>query len=320
MRILRIGDRGDDVRDLQIQLKALSFHQGACDGIYGPVTQESVRRAQRAFPALAVDGIVGPLTRGQLEQALLVEHPPEEKPPGSTGEICSVDVWDSWLQVAQTITRTPVRYGPGRGAFVDDEMVVTFGIKPNMADNWKPGGFPSFHCSSWTNFFCGWIYRVGARYTHTGNIPPLWDVLQTEGASAYQGIPYRGYGPGPQRFEPDRPYLTSSEIWSRRAELSSFVVWAQSTRKRDGSWRWWHHTGLFTVDHRSPGLPMARLAADGYRSSAGVYSGTPMRLLPLDSSWATSDDYKHRYRLYCVEGLDKVEALPLLPVVIEEDP
>ena len=324
MTLLKIGSRGPEVRALQVRLKATGDLSGRVDGIFGPLTDSALRAFQRSYPHLTVDGVYGPASAGALSQALLEVSGKEEDPAPSTGEICSLEVWEAWQEVSRQITGRPVKYGPGRGAYSPEggpegSMMVTLGIKPGMPRNWKPGGFLSFHCSSWTNFFCGWVYRLGEEYTGTGNMPPLWDVLETTGRGLYQGIPYQGYGPNVHRFEPDRPWLTSSEIWSRRGELSSFVVWAQSTRTSRG-WRWWHHTGLFAVDHRSQGRPVCRVAADGWKSSAGYYSGTAMRSSPLSESWATSDDTKHRYRLYCLEGLETVSDKPLLPVTFEEIP
>ena len=322
--LLKVGSKGPLVGELQLGLKATGHHEGVIDSIFGPVTEESVRSFQRSIPELTVDGIYGPHSKGCLDRALDVLNPllvDEEQWDEAKGEICPLDVWEAWEnQVLPTITGLPVRYGPGRGWYNPElnSMEVTWGIKPNRFD-WKGRGgvFPSFHCSSWTNFLAGWLLRVGDEYTGTGNIPPLWDVLLTEGPARYQGIPYRGYYPHVIRFEPDRPYLTSSEIWSRRHELLSFVIFAQSTRRKNGSWKWWHHTGAFTTDHRRSGSPMARIAADGYKSSGGVYSGTPMRNLPISASWAAADDQKHRYRLFCVEGLDSLDG-EILKVTIEE--
>ena len=320
--LLKLGARGPAVRDLQIRLKATGHHEDRCDGIFGPVTEQSVFDFQSDHQ-LTMDGIVGPITNGALDQAVDVMDPDDEDTPAPpAGEICPADVWAAWSTVVSTITGLPVKYGPGRGSWdsATSSMMVTWGVKPGRFD-WRgaDGVYPSFHCSSWTNFLVGWLLRVGVDYTGTGNIPPIWDVLMTRGQARYQGIPYRGYAPYIRQLDPSRPYLTAADIWSRRSELSSFVVFAQSTRKRSGGWRWWHHTGAFVTDHRAPGLPMNRIAADGWKSSSGIYSSTPMAYLPLSGAWAANDAARHRYRIYCVEGLGnpEIQARPIPPVSIE---
>ncbi len=72
-RILRRGQAGDDVRQLQEALVATGHmsraHAANGPGIFGPLTQNSVRRFQ-ADHGLDVDGVVGPQTRAALVRAL----------------------------------------------------------------------------------------------------------------------------------------------------------------------------------------------------------------------------------------------------------
>jgi len=68
--LLRVGSRGDDVRQVQTWLNAVrprvtGIPQLVVDGIFGPVTQGAVIAFQRHF-GLAPDGIAGPLTWGEL--------------------------------------------------------------------------------------------------------------------------------------------------------------------------------------------------------------------------------------------------------------
>ena len=57
--MLREGDRGQEVKRLQLNLEVSS------DGIFGPKTDSAVRSYQGAND-LGVDGIAGPLTLGSL--------------------------------------------------------------------------------------------------------------------------------------------------------------------------------------------------------------------------------------------------------------
>ncbi len=59
------GDEGADVRVLQQRLKIAGFYYGNPTGIFGPITEESVNRFQKAYK-LTVDGIVGKSTLAKL--------------------------------------------------------------------------------------------------------------------------------------------------------------------------------------------------------------------------------------------------------------
>ncbi|MGM7723291.1 L,D-transpeptidase family protein [Metabacillus sp. Hm71] len=63
--ILKKGDRGPSVADLQRKLTALGFNTKGIDGIFGSNTDKAVRQFQRARH-LVVDGIAGPATRKAL--------------------------------------------------------------------------------------------------------------------------------------------------------------------------------------------------------------------------------------------------------------
>lgn len=65
-QILRPGDRGDFITDLQQKLKDKGFYKGAVDGIYGKGTEDAVRAFQR-IAKLKVDGKAGSDTMRALE-------------------------------------------------------------------------------------------------------------------------------------------------------------------------------------------------------------------------------------------------------------
>ncbi len=68
--VLKRGDQGESVRQLQRALKQINFDPGTIDGIYGPRTEDAVRRFQSMYAALKDDGIYGPNTRKYIRMEL----------------------------------------------------------------------------------------------------------------------------------------------------------------------------------------------------------------------------------------------------------
>lgn len=67
MRTMQKGDKGEDVKALQILLIGRGYHCGSygADGDFGTSTERAVREYQKAH-GLEVDGIAGPATMGSL--------------------------------------------------------------------------------------------------------------------------------------------------------------------------------------------------------------------------------------------------------------
>ena len=63
--LLGKGDEGETVKALQERLRVAGFYYGNSTGIYGPITEDAVKRFQRAY-GLDVDGIVGAQTLTKL--------------------------------------------------------------------------------------------------------------------------------------------------------------------------------------------------------------------------------------------------------------
>lgn len=89
-RALRLGDRGQDVRDLQTLLSA-QFSPVTPDGVFGPATETTVRNFQRQYNLLD-DGIVGASTLTALSN-LAALNP--SITPLSTSGISSVPITSS---------------------------------------------------------------------------------------------------------------------------------------------------------------------------------------------------------------------------------
>jgi hypothetical protein len=113
----------------------------------------------------------------------------------------------------------PVGYGPGRGLLLaqrpekarellagdgDGAWVLTrgptqLGRSARQADGKER---PTLHCSALTNLSAGFLTgrtpqgAEGGGYTHAGNIPPIWDLIETSGGE-HNGVAFVGYG-GPR--------------------------------------------------------------------------------------------------------------------------
>jgi len=67
--LLRRGDKGEDIEDLQEALLSLGFHPGPIDGKFGRLTELAIERFQKSQKTL-VDGICGPSTMAILNSSL----------------------------------------------------------------------------------------------------------------------------------------------------------------------------------------------------------------------------------------------------------
>jgi LAS superfamily LD-carboxypeptidase LdcB len=71
--VFRVGDRGKEVKSIQVALNNLGYSLVE-DGVYGPTTKRIVTDFQSQYDALKVDGIYGPKTKEYLAEALLTDH------------------------------------------------------------------------------------------------------------------------------------------------------------------------------------------------------------------------------------------------------
>lgn len=78
--VIRKGDKGDLVMNVQKGLLFLGFDCGPADGIYGPKTLTAVQDFQRKND-LDVDGICGPLTGKKLEEVYWAKAKGNAKAP-----------------------------------------------------------------------------------------------------------------------------------------------------------------------------------------------------------------------------------------------
>lgn len=297
--ILKRGSSGPAVVELQQNLIKLGYEPGGTDGDYGPKTEAAVLAFQLDYSDVDDDGVDGPQTDAKIRRVLNAAPVTPQQPTSYVP--CNNATWLAFEQVVSVVT-TVARYGPGRGLFHDGRLVATCGPGDLGLKNWKNFiglPYPSFHCTSWTNFILGWLLRRNENYTHAGNIPELFDLL-TQSAALHE-VPqdgwvlrYRGYGDACFKLQPDGSgakrngvgnYFDARELLARRGSLPSFIVCGQSTRVGSG-WKWWHHTVLFTTR----GGRLFRIAADGYRDPVKGWSAKPMQYVEITDKNVSSFD------------------------------
>jgi hypothetical protein len=293
--ILKPGDDGVDVEQLQLMLKAAGYDPGDIDGNYGKRTTAMVLAFQLGRPDIDDDGVAGPQTLGALNAAVGKRRAAiASSPLPANPTECNEATWAAFMKLIDAITKCPVRYGPGRGLWVNDRFVITYGAGklggttkqwPNVIGK----TYPAFHCTSWCNFFMSWLCRRNQDFTPAGNCPSLFDLLEkSSDVQPGQGAgPYRGFGEQCFRIPPDGSgsrrlgipnVIDMRELYERRDTLPTFIVWGQSTRGA-GGWNWWHHTGVCAIrDHK-----LYRIAADGSKGASG-YSGKAMQWLEITAS------------------------------------
>ena len=110
--LIKEGQSGAQVTQLQQQLKDAKYDPGNVDGIFGPKTVAAVKKFQTAM-GIEVDGIVGPITKAALKEVL-------EKPTikeGSKGYA---------VRQLQTLLKNKT-YNPGEvdGAFGEKTKAAT---------------------------------------------------------------------------------------------------------------------------------------------------------------------------------------------------
>jgi peptidoglycan hydrolase-like protein with peptidoglycan-binding domain len=352
--ILKIGSKGSLVRLLQTELVALGYYDGIIDSHFGKITFRAVFGFQGDVEHLEADGVVGPFTRCALDQSMMVVDAPLGTPsPSSVGTtddlICSDETWVAFVNnFIPTITGLPVKYGPGRGVCDGETFTITNGPRGLNDHKWQSihgKTYPSFHCSSFTNFFLGWVNRYNKKYTGAGNIPSLFSLCESSSAlHANNGCKkYRGYkdhcysietnGTSKKRLGFKRA-MDITEIIKRKKSLPTFVIFAQSTKSICSAkrlsrnsifsknaatalyykWNWWHHTGLFVIDHRQKNSPIYRIAADGYRTKSGKYSGTKIKYQLVNKTWLLKNQNKDAYKIY---GVTPGEVGKLLSIGVE---
>ena len=149
--------KGEDVKELQVQLKELGFYEGVIDGIFGTTTAQAVKNLQQKH-GMQTDGIVNVTTWAML----LSEHGPtvvQKEAPPPQGKVSIV---------IDTINRTLT-------LFIDNEPYRQFHVAVGKPETPTPIG-------SWTvvRKAMNWGTGFGTRW-HGLNVP--WGMFGIHGTN-----------------------------------------------------------------------------------------------------------------------------------------
>ena len=191
---LRVGSRGEEVKQLQTKLKRWGYYTGAVDGIFGSGTKKAVEHFQRKN-GLTVDGIVGSATAKALGLKLS-----GSSSSGSSGGSSSSSNSGNLYLLARLV------YGEARG----EPYVGKVAVAAVVLNRVKSPLFP--------NTISGVIYQSGAFdavYDGQINLTPDADSLR----AARDAL--NGWDPtGGCIYYYNPVTATNGWIWSRTVQLS----------------------------------------------------------------------------------------------------
>ncbi|RZN33908.1 TIGR02594 family protein [Bradyrhizobium sp. Leo121] len=123
-RVVKLGDTGEDVKDVQRRLIALGFNDVVVAGIFGPVCQAVVRKFETACN-LSPDGEVGDLTVMELNKGVRLgtQDQPLNPPPLSAGDkppwYITAEKWIGFHEVGENHGTEPFIAGAKCGKLGD---------------------------------------------------------------------------------------------------------------------------------------------------------------------------------------------------------
>lgn len=143
MKVLKLGDSGHEVKELQFLLASHGFTEILPDGQFGAVTQKAVKKFQLSR-GLESDGIVGRFTMIELEKAHNVEKPSgkfefgKAYSPENFKSFVNGTVWTNWKPSVIVIHHTAA---------------------PSLAQ--RPNGFTYQHMLNLKDYYAGLGWKKG---------------------------------------------------------------------------------------------------------------------------------------------------------------
>lgn len=210
-RTMKAGDRGWDVAALQFLLQRAGDGAGRADGVFGPLTDAAVRRAQAAA-GIGVDGLAGPTTLRSLRGGG-GDSGPVSVPEGAVaflrpvagpmGDGFGVDRGDHMHQGIDF----PVPYGTRVGAA---------GVGTTIFAGWNNGGFGNLVVIQHRLGYTTWYAHLSSITSYVGE--------QVSGGTRIGYVGSTGYSTGPHLHFEVRHYDTPvdpmpmllSEVAARR--------------------------------------------------------------------------------------------------------
>ena len=194
-RTMKIGDKGWDVAALQFLLQRAGNGAGRADGLFGPLTDAAVRRAQEAA-GIGVDGLAGPTTLRAL-RGVGGDSPPSSSPQGAVrflrpvagpmGDGFGVDRGDHLHQGLDF----PVPFGTRVGAA---------GVGTTIFAGWNNGGFGNLVVIQHRLGYTTWYAHLSSITSYVGE--------EVSGGTRIGYVGSTGYSTGPHLHFEVRRYDT----------------------------------------------------------------------------------------------------------------
>ncbi|MGE5576182.1 MAG: peptidoglycan-binding protein [Syntrophothermus sp.] len=206
-RVLRVGDKGEDVKALQTRLVELGYTLGAVDGVYGFLTEEAVRQLQKDF-RLRIDGIAGREVYGVVKENIpQMRRTPIVKPRETLMSLAGrYGVSELAIRNTNRLHR-PRSFYPGRRLVIYRREVAGFvGTGAGPAEVLEAIGQ---HCRE-LSFICAVWFQIDARGDLRGEmVTPLANLAKACRLPLYAGV---RLGPWAELNQAQIKNL----LWSRR--------------------------------------------------------------------------------------------------------
>jgi len=193
-RTMKVGDKGWDVAALQFLLQRAGSGAGRADGVFGPLTDAAVRRAQAAA-GIGADGLAGPTTLRALRSGS--SSTPTSTPEGAVrflrpvagpmGDGFGVDRGDHMHEGIDF----PVPFGTEVGAA---------GVGTTIFAGWNNGGFGNLVVIQHRLGYTTWYAHLSSVATSVGQ--------QVSGGTTIGYVGSTGYSTGPHLHFEVRHYDT----------------------------------------------------------------------------------------------------------------
>lgn len=191
--LVRKGERGQDVKALQAELKDRGYYTYHVDSIFGPITEEAVRDFQ-GDRGLAVDGIAGPNTKAALYGNRGVASTENVSTSANNTDVSAGDAQPTSnaaiAETAKDLVGTPYKWG---GTNPDEGFDSSGLIKYTLEQNGVDLDGVRTEAQLWSSNTGTRVNAATPTDAKVGNVVYFSDTYGNKGGATHSGI-YIGNG------------------------------------------------------------------------------------------------------------------------------